>query len=201
MGSEAVIDDGKVRCAWCLGDEVYMAYHDDEWGYPIHDDRTLFALLMLEGFQAGLSWRTILGKREHFHRAFDGWDPEIVAGYGEEKIARLMSDPGIVRNRLKVQGAVRNARAYLALVEETGSFTRFLWQFTGGATLDKPRPVLMTDIPSKSPESDAMSKELRRRGFTFVGSTICYAFMQSAGMVDDHVADCWRSANTDGSAG
>jgi DNA-3-methyladenine glycosylase I len=185
--------DGKVRCEWCLGDELYLAYHDEEWGVPVHDDRELFERLMLEGFQAGLSWRTILGKRDNFSRAFDGWDPEKIAAYGPDEIARLMADAGIVRNRLKVEGTVKNARAFLAVVDEFGSFDRYIWQFTGGGVLPGPRWAVTGEIPAKTPESDAMSKELKKRGFTFVGSTICYAFMQSVGMVDDHVADCWRA--------
>lgn len=190
------MDDGKTRCWWCGDDPRYVAYHDDEWGVPVHDDRALFERLMLEGFQAGLSWRTILYKREHFARAFHGWDPQRIAAYGPDDIARLMTDPGIVRNRLKVKGAVKNARAYLALRDEGETFDRYLWQFTGGETLRKPRPTGNGDIPASTPASDAMSKALRKRGFTFVGSTICYAFMQSVGMVDDHVAGCWRAAGT-----
>jgi DNA-3-methyladenine glycosylase I len=170
-----------------------MAYHDEEWGVPVHDDRELFERLMLEGFQAGLSWRTILGKRENFFRAFDGWDPERIAAYGPDVIARLMADPGIVRNRLKVEGAVKNARAYVSVVDEIGSFDRYIWQFTGGDVLRGVRPTALSEIPASTPESDAMSKDLRKRGFTFVGSTICYAFMQSVGMVDDHVVGCWRA--------
>lgn len=187
--------DGKVRCDWCLGDELYMAYHDEEWGVPVHDDRELFERLMLEGFQAGLSWRTILGKRENFSRAFDGWNPEAIAAYGPDDIARLMADPGIVRNRLKIEGAVKNARAFLRIVDEIGSFDRYIWQFTGGEVLRGPRRSSLSEIPATTPESDAMSKELRKRGFTFVGSTICYAFMQSVGMVDDHIAGCWRAGS------
>jgi DNA-3-methyladenine glycosylase I len=191
-----VIDDGVIRCGWSLGDETYVKYHDEEWGVPVHDDRKLFEMLMLEGFQAGLSWQTILHKREHFFRAFDGWDPEIIAAYGPDKIAALLNDPGIVRNRLKVNGAVRNAQAYLQVVADEGSFDGFIWSFTGGATLPHARPQTLADIPATTPESDAMSKELRKRGFTFVGSTICYAFMQSVGMVNDHVAGCFRSGVT-----
>jgi DNA-3-methyladenine glycosylase I len=148
---------------------------------------------MLEGFQAGLSWRTILYKREHFSRAFDGWDPEIIANYGPDKIAELLNDPGIVRNRLKVNGAVRNAQAYLRVVADESSFDKFIWSFVGGETLTSTQPHALSDIPATTPESDAMSKELKRRGFTFVGSTICYAFMQSVGMVNDHVVGCFRS--------
>ncbi len=189
-------DDGKIRCQWCLGDDVYKAYHDDEWGVPVHNDRDLFELLMLEGFQAGLSWRTILGKRENFFRAFDGWVPETIAAYGPEKIASLMADTGIVRNRLKIEGAVKNARAFLHTVDEFGTFDRYIWQFTRGGVLDRPLPVSIGEIPSSTPESDAMSKALKKRGFTFVGTTICYAFMQSAGMVNDHVTECWKSQSS-----
>lgn len=186
-------DAGLVRCEWAIGDELYERYHDEEWGVPIHDDRELFELLMLEGFQAGLSWRTILYKREHFFRAFDGWQPDIIADYGPDKIADLLNDPGIVRNRLKVNGAVRNAQAYLDVVADEGSFDQFIWSFVGGKTLPSARPQTLADIPATTPESDAMSKELKRRGFTFVGSTICYAFMQSAGLVNDHVVECFRA--------
>lgn len=185
--------DGEARCWWCLGDDLYIAYHDEEWGRPIRNDRTLFGLLMLEGFQAGLSWRTILHKRENFDRAFDGWDPEIVAGYTPEKIEQLMADPGIIRNRLKCEGAVRNARAFLRIQEELGSFSDYVWSFVGGETLIRPRPTDRGQIPGATPESDALSKDLKKRGFTFVGSTIIYAFMQSAGLVDDHMAGCFRA--------
>jgi DNA-3-methyladenine glycosylase I len=194
MEREAALD-GKVRCEWSLSDQLIMAYHDEEWGVPVHDDRELFERLMLEGFQAGLSWRTILAKRENFVRAFDGWEPARVAAYGPEEIARLMADPGIVRNRLKVESAVKNARAFLDVVDEMGSFDRYIWQFTGGEVLRAPRRWALGEIPATTPESDAMSKDLKKRGFTFVGSTICYAFMQSVGMVDDHVAGCWRASD------
>jgi len=184
--------DGKPRCWWCLGDALYEAYHDEEWGRPIRDDPQLFALLMLEGFQAGLSWRTILHKRENFHAAFDGWDPVKIADYMPEDVERLMANPGIIRNRLKCEGAVRNAKAYLALRDELGSFSDYLWSFVGGQTITRDRATTLSEIPSTTPESDAMSKDLRKRGFTFVGSTICYAFMQAVGMVNDHLADCFR---------
>ncbi len=188
-------DDGKIRCAWCLGAPEYMAYHDTEWGVPVHDDRDLFERLMLEGFQAGLSWLTILRKREGFFRAFDGWDPVRIAAYGPDDIARLLADPGIVRNRLKVAGAVRNAQAFLATQAEWGTFDRYVWSFTGGETGRRPvPPATLADIPATTPESEAFAKDLKRRGFTFVGSTIVYAFMQSAGLVDDHVTACFRSA-------
>jgi DNA-3-methyladenine glycosylase I len=183
--------DGRPKCSWCLGTPVYEAYHDEEWGVPIRDDKDLFAKLMLDGFQAGLSWSTILYKRDNFDRAFHGWDPKIIAAYTQDDIDRLMADPGIVRNRLKVNGAVKNARAYLQLEEEEGSFSDYLWSFVGGDPIVV-RPTSMEDVRATSPESDAMSKALKLRGFTFVGSTICYAFMQAVGMIDDHIAGCWR---------
>jgi DNA-3-methyladenine glycosylase I len=187
------MSDEKLRCAWSMSDDLYMKYHDEEWGVPVHDDRDLFERLMLEGFQAGLSWRTILGKRENFYRAFDGWDAEKIAAYGPDEITRLMGDAGIIRNRLKVEGAVKNARAYLAILDSPGAFDRYIWQFTGGGVLNKSLPKTLDEIPASSPESDVMSKDLKKRGFTFVGTTICYAFMQSVGMVNDHVVDCWRA--------
>jgi DNA-3-methyladenine glycosylase I len=185
--------DGNVRCWWAGSDPLYVRYHDEEWGVPVHDDRALFERLMLEGFQAGLAWITILRKRESFFRAFDGWEPERIAAYGPAEIERLMADPGIVRNRLKVEGAVKNARAYLRLVDELGSFDRYVRGFVGEESQRRPRPTQMSEIPATSPMSDALSKDLKKRGFTFVGSTIVYAFMQSVGMVDDHVAGCFRT--------
>jgi len=187
--------DGRPKCGWCAGDALYEAYHDDEWGVPLRDDRPLFGLLMLEGFQAGLAWITILRKRKHFDKAFDGWDPGAIAVYGPDDIARLMADPGIVRNRLKVEGAVKNANAWLRLQTEVGSFSDYLWGFVGGQPMVM-RPASSDDFRATSPESDAMSKDFKKRGFTFVGSTICYAFMQSAGMVDDHMVGCWRTAQS-----
>ena len=186
--------DGKIRCSWCLGAPEYITYHDNEWGVPVHDDRELFELLMLEGFQAGLSWLTILRKRATFFQAFDGWDPVTISSYGPDDIARLLADPGIIRNRLKVAGAVRNAQAFLDTQAAWGSFDRYVWSFTGGEPLTRAaRPGSLAEIPATTPESDAFSKDLKRRGFTFVGSTIVYAFMQSAGLVDDHVANCFRA--------
>lgn len=182
----------RVRCQWCGTDPLYEEYHDNEWGVPLHDDRALFEMLMLEGFQAGLSWITILRKREAFRKAFRGFDPEKVARFGTRDFERLMADPGIVRNRLKVEAAPLNARACLAARDEFGSFDRFLWRFTEGRTLLDPAGMSRERVRAKSPESDAMSKELQRRGFKFVGSTICYAFMQAVGMVDDHVEGCWK---------
>jgi DNA-3-methyladenine glycosylase I len=185
--------DGIVRCSWCVGDDLYEIYHDQEWGTPIRDDEELFALLMLEGFQAGLSWRTILYKRETFARAFDNWNPETISRYTDADIERLMADPGIIRNRLKVTGAIRNARAFLQLRDELGSFSDYLWSFVGGETIVRRFTDPAEQHRPTSPESDAMSKALRKRNFTFVGSTICYAFMQSAGLVDDHNPGCFRA--------
>jgi DNA-3-methyladenine glycosylase I len=191
MKSAYVPPDSKPRCGWCLSHDIYMSYHDEEWGVPEHDDQKLFAKLILDGAQAGLSWITILKKRDNYYRAFDNFDAEKMARYSEKKIARLLADPGIVRNRLKVNAAVTNARAYLRLREELGSFDQFLWQFTGGKTKRNAWRSLK-EIPARTPESDAMSKALQQRGFKFVGSTICYAFMQAVGMVNDHLVDCHR---------
>jgi len=179
------------RCAWCGDDPLYVEYHDTEWGVPVHDDRRLFEFLILEGMQAGLSWITILRKRENFRRAFARFDPEKVARFGKRDIARLMGDAGIVRNELKVHAAVANAQAFLKVREEVGSFDRYVWQFVGGAPIVNRRRG-MKDIPASTPESDAMSKALKGRGFKFVGSTICYAHMQATGMVNDHVTSCFR---------
>jgi DNA-3-methyladenine glycosylase I len=179
-----------VRCAWAR-DPLMIEYHDREWGVPLHDDRALFEFLILEGAQAGLSWSTILKKRPAYRVAFDGFDARRIARYGEKKIAALLADAGIVRNRLKVAAAVRNAQAFLAVQKEFGSFDAYIWRFTGGRPL-KNAWRRMEDVPARSPESDAMSKDLKKRGFTFVGSTICYAFMQAVGMVNDHVTGCFR---------
>ena len=179
-----------IRCGWAKG-ERYIQYHDEEWGVPVHDDRTLFEFLILEGAQAGLSWSTILNKRENYRRAFDGFDPRRIARYQPSKIKALLADPGIVRNKLKIASAIENAKAFLRVQEEFGSFDRYIWQFVGG----KPRMnrwKSLRQVPARTPESDAMSKDLRRRGFRFVGSTICYAFMQAVGMVNDHLVDCIR---------
>jgi len=181
----------RVRCTWVGEDPLYQAYHDEEWGVPERDDRALFAKLVLDGFQAGLSWITILRKREGFLRAFDGFDPERMARYRAARIQKLLSDPGIIRNRQKVNAAVTNARAYLEFEKGGESFGTFLWSFTGGRTLQPGRRSL-TDVPARTPESEAMSKALVKRGFRFVGPTICYAFMQATGMVNDHTADCFR---------
>lgn len=181
----------KRRCAWSGDDPLMIAYHDEEWGVPVHDDRTLFEFLILEGAQAGLSWRTILHKRESYRQAFHGFDAEKIARYGEKDTARLMADPGIVRNRLKVAAAIQNAKAFLDVRREFGSFDAYVWGFVGGKTVDHKIGALK-DIPATTPESDAMSKDLRKRGFKFVGSTICYAFMQAVGMVNDHETACFR---------
>jgi len=180
-----------IRCAWAGSDPLYQAYHDQEWGVPLHDDRLLFEFLILEGAQAGLSWITILRKREAYRRAFAGFDPATVASFDDARVASLLADPGIVRNRLKVASAVGNARAFLAVREEFGSFDAYIWRFVDG------RPVRnawrkLSDVPARTPLSDVMSRDLKRRGFSFVGSTICYAFMQAVGMVNDHTTDCFR---------
>jgi len=182
--------DRKTRCPWSRG-ELYDAYHDREWGVPQHDDRVLFEFLILEGAQAGLSWLTILQKRENYRKAFAGWDPKKVAKFDARKIASLLNDPGIVRNRLKINSAVINARAFLAVQKEFGSFDRYIWSFVNGRPIDQKRKS-MKHIPPRTEISDAMSKDLRRRGFKFVGSTICYAFMQAVGLVNDHTLDCFR---------
>ncbi|RME61478.1 MAG: DNA-3-methyladenine glycosylase I [Caldilineae bacterium] len=180
------------RCFWANESELMQVYHDEEWGTPVYDDRELFERLILEGFQAGLSWRTILHKRENFRRAFDGFDPERMARYDEAKIAALLADPGIVRNRLKVRGAVRNAQAFLSLVEQQGSFSDWLWDFVGGEPLLPSVPRTSENLPAETPLSRELSRALKKAGFTFVGPTICYAFMQSVGMVNDHVIGCFR---------
>jgi DNA-3-methyladenine glycosylase I len=186
--------DGKLRCGWCPPDPLYVAYHDAEWGVALHDDRRLFEMLCLEGAQAGLSWLTILRKRETYRQAFDRFDAETMAGYGAAKRRRLMADTGIVRNRLKVDAFIANARAYLELLESQTSFDRYLWGFTGGKILRR-RPLYLSGIAQTTAQSDAMSKDLKRRGFRFVGSTICHAFMQAVGMVDEHQRYCWVARN------
>jgi len=182
----------KSRCPWPGDDPLYIAYHDDEWGVPSHDNRHLFEMLNLEGAQAGLSWITILRKRENYRRAFANWDATKIARFGEKDFARLMADAGIVRNRLKIRATIANAQAYLAVRKEFGSFDRYLWQFVGGKPLKNRRRGL-GEIPARTAEADAMSRDLKKRGFRFVGPTICYAFMQATGMVDDHLATCFRS--------
>ena len=179
------------RCSWPGEDPLYVAYHDSEWGVPEHDDQALFEKLVLDGFQAGLSWITILRKREAFRRAFDRFELARIARYRPKKVEALLGDPAIVRHRGKIEGTIANARAALAIQDEVGSFDRYLWQFTGGRTLNN-RVRSIADLPSQSTESHAMSKDLKARGFTFVGPTICYAFMQAVGMVNDHVVTCFR---------
>lgn len=180
------------RCGWApLGDPAYLAYHDEEWGVPVHDDRSLFEMLVLEGAQAGLSWSTILHKREGYRAAFAGFDPVKVARFGDAKIERLLANPGIVRNRLKVESAVANAKVVLEVQRAVGSLDAYLWSFVGGAPLVG-RWRSFDHIPALTPESAAMSKDLKRRGFRFVGPTVCYAFMQATGMVNDHVVGCFR---------
>jgi DNA-3-methyladenine glycosylase I len=194
LGTRDEEEEGKVtrqRCPWCGDDPLYVRYHDEEWGVPVVDDRALFELLILEGAQAGLAWITILRKREGYRRAFEGFDPERVARFSEARIEILLTDPSIVRNRLKVQSAVGNARAVLQLVEAEGSFARFLWSFVDG------RPIhnswrRLDQVPATTPLATSLSRELKRRGFRFVGPTIVYAFMQSAGMVNDHLVGCFR---------
>ena len=184
-------DDSKVRCDWATNDPLYVAYHDTEWGLPVHDDRKLFEFLVLEGAQAGLSWLTILRKRESYRAAFDGFDPEKVAAYGEADIARLLADEGIVRNKLKVRSAVRNALAFLNIQKEFGSFDAYSWAFVDGAPVNN-KIRTMDDVPAATPASEALSKDLKSRGFNFVGPTIMYAHMQAVGMVNDHVLNCFR---------
>lgn len=183
----------KNRCQWCTNDPAYLLYHDQEWGVPLHDDRTLFEMLVLEGAQAGLSWLTILKKRQNYREAFDDFDPEKVARYRPTQIERLLKNPGIVRNRLKVQSAIRNARAFLEIQAEFGSFDAFVWHYVDGTPIQNAWTSL-SQIPARTKESDALSEDLKKRGFNFVGSTICYAFMQAAGLVNDHVTDCFRYA-------
>jgi len=178
------------RCPWPV-DELYIAYHDTEWGVPLHDDRALFEFLVLEGAQAGLSWHIVLKKRENYRAAFDQFDPEKVARYTPAKINKLLANPGLIRNRLKIASAVRNARAFLAVQEEFGSFDSYIWRFVEGRPINH-HPRSMKEVPARTTESDAMSKDLKQRGFNFVGSTICYAHMQATGMVNDHLVECFR---------
>ena len=178
------------RCDWA-GSGLMISYHDEEWGVPLHDDRMLFEFLTLEGAQAGLSWNTILNKRENYRAAFDDFDPVTIAGYGDAKVQSLLADAGIVRNRLKIASAIGNAKAFLRVVEESGSFDSYIWGFVGGSTKTN-EWTSISDVPATTAESDAMSKDLKKRGFKFVGSTICYAFMQATGMVNDHKMECFR---------
>lgn len=187
-------EDGLMRCGWCLGDPIYQAYHDEEWGVPVHDDRRWFEMLTLEGAQAGLSWLTILKRRDAYRRAYADWDVEGVARFSEADRRRLLSeDSGIVRNKLKVAASISNAARFIEVAEEFGSFDAYMWRFTEGRTLrPTPRAVEWRDLPTQSDLSRAMSRDLKRRGFGFVGPTICYAHMQACGMVDDHLAGCYR---------
>jgi DNA-3-methyladenine glycosylase I len=179
------------RCDWANRSELEQSYHDHEWGVEIHDDRTLFEFLVLEGAQAGLSWSTILRKREGYRRAFDNFDARIISKYSENTVSRLLTNSEIIRNRLKINATITNARAFLQVQKEFGSFDRYIWQFVNGKPVQNSWRK-MTDIPSRTPESDAMSKDLKKRGFKFIGATICYAFMQAVGMINDHVVDCFR---------
>jgi DNA-3-methyladenine glycosylase I len=184
-------DDGKLRCAWPLSNSLMVAYHDEEWGVPLHDDRRLFEYFVLDAFQAGLSWAIVLNKREGFRRAFAGFDPKKIAEFSERDIERLVADAGIIRNRQKIVATVSNARIFLDVQQRQGSFDRYIWQFAGG----KPkvnRWKALAQLPARTPQSDEMSRALRAEGFKFVGSTICYAFMQAAGMVNDHIVSCYR---------
>ncbi len=184
----------KTRCAWCEKDDLYRKYHDEEWGIPVYDDAKLFEFLILETFQAGLSWYTILKRREAFRAAFDHFDYKKIATYSEDKIQELMQDEGIIRNKLKVNSAVTNAQAFIKVQKEFGSFSNYIWKFVNGLPIDNRRKSL-SEIPATTPLSDAISKDLKKRGFKFVGSTIVYANMQAIGMVNDHVEDCWTKKN------
>jgi DNA-3-methyladenine glycosylase I len=190
MKKEAALATKK-RCSWAGTDPLYVSYHDEEWGVPVHDDRVLFEFLVLEGAQAGLSWSTILRKRDAYRRAFDRFDPGKVARYDTRKVAALLADAGIVRNRAKIESAIKNAKAFLDVQEEFGSFDAYQWRFVAGRPVQNRRRTVR-EIPPRSPQSDAMSKELKARGFTFVGSTIIYAHMQAIGMVNDHIVGCFR---------
>lgn len=186
-----------VRCGWVGKDPLYQAYHDEEWGVPERDDRALFEKLILDGFQAGLSWITILRKRDNFRTAFEGFEPAVIAAFGEDKIASLLGDAGIVRHRGKIEATIGNAKAYLEIQDRLGSFTDYLWQFTNGEVLHN-HWTAVSQIPTETAESRAMSKALKARGFKFCGPTICYAFMQAVGMVNDHTTDCFRHGDVDG---
>lgn len=180
----------KIRCRWCVGDTLYEKYHDEEWGQPVYDDHTLFEFLLLETFQAGLSWITILRKRENFQKAFDNFDYRKIAKYDEAKIEELLQDTGIIRNRLKVLAAVSNAQAFMKIQDEYGSFSKYYWDFSEGKPIDN-KPASLGEVPATTPLSDKISKDMKKRGFKFVGSTVIYANMQATGMVNDHVTECW----------
>lgn len=184
----------KNRCAWCEKDDLYRNYHDNEWGKPVHDDTTLFEFLILETFQAGLSWHTILKKRENFRKAFDKFEVKKVAAYNDKKLQILIEDAGIIRNQLKIKAAVSNAQAFIKIQEEFGSFSKYIWAFVDGKPIDN-QPKNLKDVPATTPLSDALSKDLKKRGFKFVGSTVVYAHMQATGMVNDHLIDCFTRKN------
>ncbi|MEQ3661205.1 MAG: DNA-3-methyladenine glycosylase I [Flavobacterium sp.] len=184
----------KNRCAWCEKDDLYRNYHDNEWGKPVHDDATLFEFLILETFQAGLSWHTILKKRENFRKAFDKFEVKKVAAYNDKKLQILIEDAGIIRNQLKIKAAVSNAQAFIKIQEEFGSFSKYIWAFVDGKPIDN-QPKNLKDVPATTPLSDALSKDLKKRGFKFVGSTVVYAHMQATGMVNDHLIDCFTRKN------
>jgi DNA-3-methyladenine glycosylase I len=186
--------ENKIRCAWCEKDDLYRNYHDNEWGKPVYDDATLFEFLILETFQAGLSWHTILKKRENFRKAFDKFDVKKVASYNDKKLQILIEDTGIIRNQLKIKSAVSNAQAFIKVQEEFGSFSKYIWAFVEGKPIDN-KPQTLKDVPATTPLSDALSKDLKKRGFKFVGSTVVYAHIQATGMVNDHVADCFTQKN------
>ena len=192
--------DGKVRCGWCLSDPIYVRYHDEEWGQPVHDDKVLFEFLILESFQAGLSWLTILKKRENFRKAFANFDVKKVAKYDEQKYEALMQDTGIIRNQLKIRAAINNAERFMEIQKEFGSFSNYVWSFAEKTKDGKPKPIVnrrnaLSAVPPKTAVSDAMSKDMGKRGFKFRGTTICYAFMQAVGIVDDHLDTCWKKKN------
>ncbi len=191
--AEAFAEDGLTRCAWSFSEPLMLAYHDEEWGVPLHDDRALYELLVLEGMQAGLSWMTVLRKRENFRRAMDGFDPSRVSRYSQDKMKRLLADAGIIRNRMKLEAAINNAQRFPEVQEEFGSFDAYIWRFIGGRPKVN-RFASLADLPPETEESRVMCKDLRARGFRFVGPTICYAYMQGAGLVNDHTTDCFRHA-------
>ena len=190
MTEDNMTNDNTSRCDWATTDPLYIDYHDNEWGKPVYDDRTVFEFLILEGAQAGLSWITVLKKRARYRDVFANFDPHKIACFTEEDVARLMQDAGIIRNRLKINAAIQNARAYLEVVSEFGNFSDYMWQFVNGKSIKNTWRTL-SDVPASTPLSDAMSKDLKKRGFKFVGSTICYAYMQAVGMVDDHLVTCF----------
>jgi DNA-3-methyladenine glycosylase I len=183
--------DNPIRCGWCLSSDLYKEYHDKEWGTPVYDDATLFEFLILETFQAGLSWITVLNKRKNFRKAFDNFDYTKIARYSEDKIQELLLDAGIIRNKLKVHSAVSNAQAFMMIQKEFGSFSKYVWAFTNGVPIIN-HPKTLKEVPATTPLSDEISKDLKTRGFKFVGSTVIYAHMQATGMVNDHLADCWK---------